>query len=94
MAMHKNYRKLKEYPKLTGGGGFECLRASDLCGNVLLSIDIPHHGYNVKYLLAVMKSDKIHIRPLQRDLDDKPFLGGGGLSHFLPKFAHFFLYLS
>ena len=60
----------KEYPKLVDCGGFELLRASDIGGKELIPIEMPHDGYSVEYLQAVVKSAKIYIRPLQRDLDD------------------------
>ena len=77
MAIHKNYRKhfkKSVLRSLTGGGGSECLRASDLGENKLLPIDIPHHWYTVQYLQTMM-SDDIYMRPLQRNLDDWPFFG-------------------
>lgn len=61
----------REFPKLVEGGGFELLRASDSGGKELVPIDIPHDGYSVEYLQAVVKS-KIYIRPLQKDLDESP----------------------
>ena len=59
----------REYPKLESGGGFELLRASEAGGKDLVPIEIPHQGYSVEYLQAIVKSAKIYIRPLQRDLD-------------------------
>ena len=59
----------QEYPKLVRGGGFELLRGSDVGAKELVLIDIPHDGYSVEYLRAVVKSAKVFIRPLQRDLD-------------------------
>lgn len=64
----------REYPKLESGGGFELLRASDAGGKDLVPIDIPHHGYSVEYLQAIVKTAKIYIRPLQRDLDPSPVI--------------------
>jgi hypothetical protein len=63
------YEFFREYPKLEDGGGFELLRASDTGGKDLVPIDIPHQGYSVEYLQAIVKTAKIYIRPLQRNLD-------------------------
>ena len=62
----------EEFPKLQDAGGFELLRASDVGGKHLVLIDIPLDGYSVEYLQAVVKSAKIFIRPLQKDLDESP----------------------
>ena len=62
----------REFPKLRDGGGYELLRASDVGGKELMLIDIPQGGYSVDYLRGVVKSAKIYIRPLQKDLDIEP----------------------
>ena len=51
----------REFPKLRRGGRFELLRASGVGGKELELIDIPHDGYYVEYLQAVVKSTKIYI---------------------------------
>lgn len=50
-------------------------------------IKMPHDGYSVEYLQAVVKSAK---RPLQRDLDITPIVRGWSLGvkkvyHYKPK---------
>ena len=65
---------VREFPKLAGAGGYELLRAHESGGRELILIDIPHDGYSVEYLQAVIKSGKIYIRPLQRSLDMTPLL--------------------
>lgn len=63
---------VREYPKLIDAGGFELLRASELGSKQLEPIEMPSNGYSVEYIRAVVKSAKIYIRPLQRDLDITP----------------------
>lgn len=62
----------REFPKLSSGGGYEFLRAPETGSRELVVIEMPHDGYSVEYLQAVVKSAKIYIRPLQRDLDMRP----------------------
>ena len=57
---------MSEFPKLAAGGGYELLRVGSW---ELVLIDIPHDGYSVEYLQAVIKSAKIYIHLLQRNLD-------------------------
>ena len=65
----QNYNELyHEFPKLCHGEGFELLRASGVGGKELELIDIPHDGYSVEYLQAVVMSAKIYIQPLQQNL--------------------------
>ena len=63
---------IREFPKLADGGGYELLRAPETGSRELVTIDIPHEGYSVEYLQAVVKSAKVFIRPLQKDLDTRP----------------------
>ena len=49
------------------------MRAPETGSRELVVIDIPHDGYSVEYLQAVVKSAKVYIRPLQKDLDLTPF---------------------
>lgn len=63
---------LREFPKLEHGGGHEMLRATDGGGKDLIPIVMPSYGYTVEYLQAIVKSGKIYIRPIQRNLDDTP----------------------
>jgi hypothetical protein len=63
---------IREFPKLANGGGYELLRAPETGSRELVVIDIPHDGYSVEYLQAVVKSAKVYIWPLQRDLDLTP----------------------
>ena len=65
---------IREYPKLGGAGGYELLRASENGSRELVLIEMPHDGYSVEYLQAIVKSAKIYIRPLQRDLDTSPIV--------------------
>ena len=60
------------FPKLSRGGGYEFLCAPETGSRELLVIEMPHDGYSVEYLQAVVKSAKIYIHPLQRDIDMKP----------------------
>ena len=86
MVVHKNCKLtlfIKEYPKLVDCGGFELLRASDIGGKELIPIEMPHGGYSVEYLQAVVKSAEIYIRTLQRDLDEKPLVNEQVCLHFM-----------
>ena len=65
---------VREYPKLANGGGYELLRAPESGSRELVVIEMPHDGYSVEYLQAVVKAAKIYIRPLQRDLDVTPIV--------------------
>ena len=59
---------LGEFPKLRAGGGFELLRLRPQ-GRELEEIPIPHGGYTVEYLKAVVQNAKVFIRPIQVALD-------------------------
>ena len=67
---------VREYLKLANAGGYELLRASENGSRELILIEMPHDGYSVEYLQAVImiKSAKIYIRPLQRNLDTSPIV--------------------
>ena len=65
---------IREYPKLGGAGGYELLRASENGSRELVLIEMPRDGYSVEYLQAIVKSAKIYIRPLQRNLDTSPIV--------------------
>ena len=51
---------IREYPKLAG---YEQLRAPESGGRKLVVIDMPHNGYSVEYLQAVVNSAKIIYPP-------------------------------
>ena len=59
-----HFELLEQFPKLSGGGGYELLRSER--GQKLLTV--PASGYTVSYLKTVAHSAKIYVRPLQRDL--------------------------
>ena len=59
------------YNSTPNGGGYELLCAPE---SELVVIDMPHDGYSVKYLQAVVKSAEIYIHPVQRDLDVTPIV--------------------
>ena len=63
-----------EYPKLANAGGYELLQASENGSQELILIEMPRDGYSVEYLQAAVKSAKIYIRPLQRNLDTSPIV--------------------
>lgn len=65
---------IREFPKLANMGGYELLRAPETGSRELVVIDIPHDVYSVEYLQAVVKSAKVYIFPLQKDLDLTPFM--------------------
>lgn len=69
----------REFPKLASGGGYELLRAPEAGRRELVVTDMPHDGYSVECLQAVVKSAKLYIRPLQRDLDMSPLMKEVGL---------------
>ena len=48
----------REFPKLASGGGFDLLHAPDTGSRELVTIEMPHDGYSVEYLQAVVKSAK------------------------------------
>lgn len=62
----------EQYPKLSGGGGFELLRVPEGGGKMLDVIASPEAGYTVSYLKAVIHHAKIYVRPLQQDLSLDP----------------------
>ena len=57
-----------EFPKLKAGGGFELLRIRPQSRELDL-IPIPHGGYTVEYLKAVVQNAKVSVCPIQAALD-------------------------
>ena len=57
-----------QFPRLSGGGGFELLRVPEGGGKQLDVIATPESGYTTVYLKAVVHHAKVYIRPLQKDL--------------------------
>ena len=71
--MHSGPEDLKtalmiEFPKLKAGGGFELLRIRPQSRELDL-IPIPHGGYTVEYLKAVVQNAKVSVCPIQAALD-------------------------
>ena len=62
---------LKEFPKLSEGGGFQLLRSSGARRSLDL-IPIPTMGYRIPYLKDCLGQAIGYIRPLQKDLDRSP----------------------
>ena len=59
---------LKEFPKLTGGGGFEILRQDSGSGKILKPLPVPPSGYSAEFIKGVIAQAKAYLRPLQRNL--------------------------
>lgn len=62
---------LKEFPKLSEGGGFQLLRSSGARRSLDL-IPIPTMGYDIPYLKDCLGQAIGYVRPLQKDLDRSP----------------------
>ena len=62
---------LKEFPKLSEGGGFQLLRSSGARRSLDL-IPIPTMGYDIPYLKDCLGQAIGYVRLLQKDLDRSP----------------------
>ena len=70
---HFHSSLLKEFPKLSEGGGLQVLRSSGARGTLDL-IPIPTMGYDIPYLKDCLGQAIAYIQPLQKDLDRSPIL--------------------
>ena len=68
-AFENNEELCFKFPKLRKAGGYELLRLPQSGGKHFDIIPMPKGGYTTSYLKAVVHHAKIHIRPLQRQLD-------------------------
>ena len=76
-AFHVHSVIMKHYPELEGCGGYSLMRLGS-GSNELVNITPQKGGVMcVSYLRDVLKSAKLYIRPLQKDLDASPLEAGG-----------------
>ena len=68
---HFHYSLLKEFPKLSEGGGLQVLRSSEGRRNLDL-VPIPTMGYDIPHLKDCLGQAIAYVRPLQKDLDRSP----------------------
>ena len=67
-AFHIHSTLLSAYPEIEDCGGYTLMRLG--CGsNELVTIESPKDGLNVRYLRDILKSAKLFVRPLQRDIE-------------------------
>ena len=67
-AAHIHQVLIQSYESLSACGGYTMMRLATNSTD-LLSIGTPKTGMTVKYLKDVLKSAKLFVRPLQKDLD-------------------------
>ena len=58
------------YPDLEFCGGY-CLMRLGSGSSELVTVEPPRSGLNVRYLRDILKSAKLFVRPLQKDLEEK-----------------------
>lgn len=69
-AFHIHSILLTSYPELDGCGGYSLMRLG--CGSSeLVTIEPPKGGLNVRYLRDILKSAKLFVRPMQKDIEVK-----------------------
>ena len=69
-ALHIHSAIISAYPELDFCGGY-CLMRLGSGSSDLVTIEPPRGGLNVRYLRDILKSAKLFIRPLQRDIEEK-----------------------